>query len=252
MTVTLETCPKCGYVRSGRETNPDWQCPACGVAYRKYAAYLARMEARLAPRSPATGVPGLAGDASLWTLVGANLLTLVLAFVFSWQLYDLMAVYWAQSVIIGVSYVSRVLKLESFSTEGFRINNRAVAPTAATKRQTAGFFALHFGFFHVVYLVFILAETGPGILFELGFVACAVAFGFNHLYSYRYHRELDRQGTPNIGKLMFTPYARIVPMHLTIIFGATMAGGPGLLLFGVLKTAADLVMHVLEHRALRK
>ena len=252
MTATAIACPKCGHVRSGRDTNPEWQCPACGVAYRKYAAYLARVEAQVAPRSQATGVPGIAGDASIWTLVGANVLTLVLAFVFSWRVHDLMAVYWVQSVIIGASYVARMLKLESFSTEGFRINNRAVQPTAATKRQTAGFFAVHFGFFHFVYLVFILAETGAGILFELGFVACALAFGFNHLYSYRYHRELDRQGTPNIGKLMFTPYARIVPMHLTIIFTATMAGSVSLVLFGVLKTAADVIMHVLEHRSLRK
>ncbi len=252
MTSTATACPKCGHVRGGQATNPTWQCPSCGVAYGKYAAYLARLEAQVAPRTAATGAPVLAGDASVWSLVGANLLTLVLALVFSWQVHDLMAVYWVQSVIIGASYVTRMLKLESFSTDGFRINNRAVAPTVETKRQTAGFFAIHFGIFHVAYLVFILAETGPGILLELGFIACAIAFGFNHLYSYRYHRELDRRGTPNIGKLMFTPYLRIIPMHLTIIFGATMAGSLSLLLFGLLKTAADVTMHLVEHKTLRK
>ena len=69
----------------------------------------------------------------------------------------------------------------------------------------------------------------------------------NHYYSYRYHRESDRRGTPNIGTLMFTPYARVLPMHLTIIFGASMIGG-GVLFFGILKTIADVVMHQIEHK----
>lgn len=29
------TCPKCAYVRKPADTQPEWQCPACGVAYAK-------------------------------------------------------------------------------------------------------------------------------------------------------------------------------------------------------------------------
>lgn len=28
-----------------------------------------------------------------------------------------------------------------------------------------------------------------------------------------------REGVPNLGAMMFAPYARIVPMHMTIILG---------------------------------
>lgn len=28
-------CPKCKYIRKSTETVPDWQCPACGIAYSK-------------------------------------------------------------------------------------------------------------------------------------------------------------------------------------------------------------------------
>jgi hypothetical protein len=28
-------CPKCGHVRPKDATNPEWQCPACGVCYAK-------------------------------------------------------------------------------------------------------------------------------------------------------------------------------------------------------------------------
>jgi hypothetical protein len=52
---------------------------------------------------------------------------------------------------------------------------------------------------------------------------------------------------------MFLPYGRVIPMHLTIILGTFFSGGTaGLLIFGGLKTAADIVMHKVEHRLLRR
>jgi hypothetical protein len=29
-------CPKCSHVRPSDATNPDWQCPACGICYAKF------------------------------------------------------------------------------------------------------------------------------------------------------------------------------------------------------------------------
>ena len=87
----------------------------------------------------------------------------------------------------------------------------------------------------------------------MGILACIVGFAVSHAYSYRYHLELDRRGTPNIGFLMFTPYARIIPMHAIIVLGiAAMPNATGLVLFGLLKTGADVVMHVIEHKVLAR
>ena len=33
--VTGKVCGSCGHVRKSTDTNPDWQCPACEVAYDK-------------------------------------------------------------------------------------------------------------------------------------------------------------------------------------------------------------------------
>jgi hypothetical protein len=43
-------------------------------------------------------------------------------------------------------------------------------------------------------------------------------------------------------------------MHFTIILGGTVAGsGPGaVVLFGALKTVADVLMHYVEHRVLQR
>ena len=246
-------CPKCGHVRAPGASVPDWQCPACGIAYHKYAAYLE--QARRIVRPPAAGEPSpaIAVDGSVWSLVLANVLALAVAWHQDWSAGSLMILYWLQSVVIGVSNVFRILALDKFSTENFRMNGRHVDPTPAVKWQVAIFFAVHYGFFHFVYLMFLVTDARGEPLIDRWFWLCAAAFALNHWWSYRYNRDIDRQGTPNIGTLMFTPYVRIVPMHLTIIFGGLL--GPGaakLLLFGALKTGADVAMHAAEHAQLKK
>jgi len=196
-------------------------------------------------------VPGrVPADHSLPVLLASNLLTIVVALVQDWDLNELMWIYWGQSLIIGYFNVQRILGLEKFSTQGFRINNHAVAPTRRTQRETATFFALHYGLFHLVYGVFLVGDSAPGDSATLVMVlVCTGAFYLNHRYSFRYHRARDRARVPNIGSIMFFPYLRIIPMHLTIIFGHALAGQGhfSLLLFLLLKTAADLAMHLVEH-----
>lgn len=246
-------CAKCGYQRRPTDTEPTWQCPSCGIAYHKYQAYIARASEKVKPRPVAAGVPSIGADSSVWALVGVNVLAIFAAVIFDWQLVDLMAVYWLQSVVIGVSYYRRIMSLEKFSTENFTINNQAVDPTPETKRKTAAFFVMHFSIFHLGYLVFIFSDKGGALEPTLGLLGAGVAFAINHLYSYRYHLELDRQGTPNIGRMMFTPYVRVIPMHLAIVLGATTDGGlGGVLLFGAMKTVADVSMHIIEHTQMRK
>lgn len=212
-------------------------------------------------------------DRALKAIVAANAATLVLALWQQWSLLQLMWPYWMQSVIIGWYARQRILKLREFSTEGLRINKRAVAPTPETQRQVASFFALHFGFFHVVYLAFLLmfstsadsagfvtvnhegggtSEVYMGHLHPLDYLAfglLSLGFWGSHRASHREHVRADLSGCPNLGTLMFLPYARVVPMHLTIILGVVM-GDAAVWLFALLKTGADVIMHKVEHRLL--
>ena len=183
------------------------------------------------------------------SLLAANLLTIVLALYEGWDLREMMLIYWAQSVIIGYFNVRRILELHRFSTENFQMNGVRPPETPKTKRQTATFFALHYGFFHAIYLVFLLTGTEEFQGSWLMLAACTIAFYLNHRYSYLQYRDEDRKRKPNIGNIMFFPYARIVPMHLTIVAGLAVGTTTttGLLLFLVLKSAADVVMHLVEH-----
>jgi len=190
-------------------------------------------------------------DLSFWALIVSNLLVILWALIEKWSLGLIMWVYWSQSVAIGVLWFFKILSLKEFSTKGFKINGRSVGPTASTKVQTAVFFLVHYGFFHVVYAVFLCAELKPVRTWPIFFLAGV--FFIYQCFSFFYNRKWDDKRKPNIGTMMFFPYARIIPMHFTIILGGTLTGdsyksGIALALFMLLKTIADVVMHVVERR----
>jgi hypothetical protein len=188
-------------------------------------------------------------------LLLSNALTAILALVLRWPLETLLWPFWIQSIVIGWYSRRRILSLRQFSTEGFRINDQPVPETPASLRKTASFFALHYGFFHVGYGAFLVSRAAGLALWDwLAFTAMAVSFALSHGTSFRQNLEADSRGRPNLGTLMLLPYARIVPMHLTILFGSTLAGDSpvAVLLFSGLKTGADVVMHHVEHRVLQR
>ncbi len=192
------------------------------------------------------------------SLILANLATISMALVFQWPTGLLLWPYWIQSVIIGWFSRRRILALQDFSTDGLKVNDQPVEPTLHTQRRTANFFALHYGLFHFAYAIFLWPGSKPlSTLDWLGIAVSALTFAANHRHSFQRNVEADAAGKPNIGTLMFLPYARIVPMHLAILLGGAIAGGAAhspitTLLFGGLKTAADVAMHVLEHRILQR
>ncbi|MEM8884468.1 MAG: DUF6498-containing protein [Planctomycetota bacterium] len=203
---------------------------------------------------------------SAWAILASNAITMAFAWFQHWDLRPLMVIYWCQSIIIGGFNFARMIKLRQFSTEGLKSNGQPVPETAKGKWSTAIFFAIHYGFFHVGYLVFLLIEVGGGSprdrfggpwepstidLFLIG--AGIFSFLVGHGISFRKNVEADLAGRPNLGTMMFLPYARIIPMHLTIIFGFWFGSQRGaVMLFMTLKTVADLIMHHVEHRVMQK
>ncbi len=199
-------------------------------------------------------------DVSAKVLVLSNLITIVLAVVFSWSIIIILWSYWLQSVIIGLFNFIKILTLKDFSTKGMFAGAQASpVPSAGLKIFIAFFFAFHYGFFHLIYAVFLSMFTAASFFLssfsftDLSFILLSgIIFFFNHLFSFIYYSKKP-QKKQNIGKVMMFPYARIIPMHLTIIFGGIfLATGIGsvfvIILFLGLKTIADLVMHLIEHK----
>ncbi len=182
----------------------------------------------------------------------ANALTLVAAIVLDWSPAWLLWPYWIQSVVIGWYARKRMLNLDRFSTKGFTSGGKPVPEDDSGKRSTASFFAFHYGFFHVGYLVFLLdSHWVDGLWNWLALLACGVSFVLSQRATYAVQHAADLRGVPNLGRMMATPYLRIVPMHLILLFG-TSSDGEGnagvLIVFTVLKTAADLALDAIDRR----
>jgi hypothetical protein len=187
------------------------------------------------------------------SLLLANLLVMDMVVVNGWLIYEILIIYWFQSVIIGFFQFLKILSLKRFSVDGFKINNHPAKETENTKNFTAIFFAFHYGLFHFVYFIFLVAQGGfIGFLSTGKFYSLSITviiFLINHAFSFMYYKQKIALQKPNIGKLMFQPYARIVPMHLFIVSGGLLSSGPFVTVFFIsLKTIADLVMHLLEHK----
>ncbi len=182
-------------------------------------------------------------------LLISNALTLVVALILKWPLALVIWPYWIQSVIIGWYARKRMLALKKFSTEGFTSNDEPVPENEKGKRSTASFFVIHYGFFHFVYLIFLLGVVKLDSAWDaFWIIVCGCSYVFAQSKTCEQQIASDALGKPNLGKLMFLPYLRILPMRLTIIFG--MMGGStfSILFFMALKTIADVLLDRFDRR----
>ena len=201
-------------------------------------------------------------------LLVANILTIAFAIAGNWDAATAMFIYWAQSVIVGIFTVISLLGVDTaaLASEMGKSLKASGGSGEVSKRFTlfyqcllAGFFALHYGLFHWGYYS-IIVESGLFGTVDFAspdvWISCGIFFA-NHLYSHLYYRHDGRKVVDYVNEEFFRPYYRILPMHLTIIFGAmvilvlTVAGitttMPVLVLFLALKTYTDLDMHVKKH-----
>jgi hypothetical protein len=174
---------------------------------------------------------------SLLALAAGNLLVMGAYALGRVGLAEVLWTYWLQSVAIGVFNVLRIRRLDGFSTEGLTSNGHPVPRTEAAKRSTARFFALHYGAFHVAYFVMLLARYRPEAGAWLWLLPAGIGLLLSERDTFARHRRTDPTWEPNLGTLLFLPYLRVIPMHLSLL-AATGVG----LLFLPLKLAADVAM----------
>lgn len=186
-------------------------------------------------------------------LVLANLVPLGGVLAGWWSAFEIVLLFWAENVVIGLFQVARM------------------AVVMLRKREwemmvLIPFFCLHYGMFTFVHGIFVMAMLAPpeaeglpdglalllspaGLLFALLALVASHAFSFvvNFVAGGEW-RGMDA------GRLMKDPYARVVVLHLVIIGGGAAAlalGEPlwALAALVVLKIAVDLVAHRRRHRA---
>lgn len=213
-----------------------------------------------------------AWEPSKKSLLASNLLVIALAVVFGWSLLTILWIYWLQSVIIGIFTIPKFF-LAKFETG----NKGANFVVIFFQIFLAVFFTIHYFGFHLGYAMFLLAfsaiassgAAAAGLLQGANILAVlfsGAVFFINHLYSMRYNYIVKKSNNPLELRDTFTgPYARILPMHLTIMAAsfvlvplnnASIGNVPLvnfaepiiIVFFLLLKTYADLAAHDWLHK----
>ncbi len=188
-------------------------------------------------------------DQSFWSLLIINVAIIVYYLCYNTGFKTLVWIYWAQSVLIGVFTFLQLATVRTLKSGSITFNNTAVGNDKKGRGCLSAFFAVHYGFFHLGYFIFIftitdLKEAFDWTLFELS----VGAFALDQLWNFLRMKEWEKTHKVNGGVIFFLPYARIVPMHLTILLPKFIGFIPQLGLFLVLKMFADLLMHVIAVR----
>lgn len=118
----------------------------------------------------------------------------------------------------------------------------------------AFFFLFHFGFFHLVYFIFLLGMIsdfgGFGDTDILKYLIFAL-FGNTVLSTVVSDLKRDSQEKKSPVGVMFQPYIRIVPMHLLIMLGFNESAETisiVFIIFIILKSLADLLTHIVVNQ----
>jgi len=196
------------------------------------------------------------------------------AFFLGWEAFDIVLLYWAENLAVGFYNILKI----AFVKVSHPIEHLG-------KLFLIPFFAVHYGGFTAVHGFFVLmlfkkgeapfpaGDTWPCFFVFLQmlvnvikqaysvmstpmryalaglFLSHGVSFVYNYLLKGEYART-------NPQKLMSSPYARVVVMHLAIIIGAFVSMALGspvavLAVLVVLKTALDVKLHLKEHRKIK-
>ena len=192
---------------------------------------------------------------SALALILANLVTVAFAEWQSWNVIELLWIYWIQGIFMGLFTWCRILDLKQFSTEGLVVDGKQLEATPQTQQRYAWAFLAGYGGFHLLYLFGWLnrLEKPSSETHDIFFFVCILAFMLNHAFSYFYNRRADMKGTPNLGAIFGYPMVRVVLMYGIMVIGINMVGLRNvsesrdfLLLVLLLKTLADVLMHMAQ------
>lgn len=183
-------------------------------------------------------------------LIIANLVPLVGAIFFGWDVLDIVLIYWVENLIVGAFSILRILNVRSETG-------------AKGKFFMAGFFTIHYGIFCLVHGVFVITFLGDSqmggafseaILRLSGELKWAVlgliaSHGFSFFRNYLGSGENKRT---SLSVEMAAPYPRMLALHMAIVFGgfAVKALGQPVFLLIILvtaKTIADWKLHLKAH-----
>lgn len=157
-------------------------------------------------------------------------------------------IYWLQSVIIGFFNFVDLLTIKNYDAGDTKINGQPL--TEKSRGCLPWFFAMHFGIFHLVYMIFIAVYLGINVDKRFFLIGVA-AFLSESLAAFIRQKNAEQQIKFDIGSIFFLPYLRVIPMHLMIMSSVFLSVQPSVI-FLVLKTIADILSYMWYQRMWEK
>ncbi len=178
-------------------------------------------------------------------LVAVNLLPLAGVLFFGWSVYEVVLLFWAENLVLGLYAIARMVTLYRRNGDGRVL---LLIP----------FFCFHFGVFTLVHGLFVMAMFRPedhvagatGMSLWVPFLALLISHGAS--YTMNFLGKQEYRGMKG-EEVMVAPYKRVAILHVTILAGGFLVSALGqpayaLVLLVVLKIGIDVVTHVGEHR----
>jgi hypothetical protein len=210
---------------------------------------------------------------SVYPLIVANIYPLIGVLFFGWTPGSILFLYWFETLIVGFFNVLKMIfaqgselpeKAKDTIDAAVPINERTYYyVNQALKFVMIPFFIIHFGGFSLGHGIFVFSlvnnRLGGTAGLSLQEVTTEILGGvamlfISHLLSF-YINFIGKGEYKNatVNQLFSQPYARVVIMHLTLIFGMMLTmtlGSPFFMiaLFVVLKMVADVIAHLSERR----
>ncbi|HWB28040.1 MAG TPA: DUF6498-containing protein [Chitinophagaceae bacterium] len=182
-------------------------------------------------------------DIGLWVLLAADIYV-TLSYINDPTIFgDIILIFYMQSVLIGVFNVLDIVTVSRV------YGNTGVGNLS--KGCTGLFFMVHYGLFHLVYLFFLPSLVNFKniqwhfvlLMFYILTASCLINFIQDKIR--------NRHEAMNIGAMFFLPYARVIPIHLTILAPKFLNVSTPVV-FLILKTFADIITYVVYRRAVFK
>lgn len=184
-------------------------------------------------------------DWSFWSLLIANIITMVWALKESWSLSLLIWVYFSQNIILGFFWLVKVFDSIADGSYTRNVSNAIV-------------FLLHYLPIHFLYGIVLCQSDlfGKELLANFKYIlAMGGIFFLSEIISYFAGSMLNRAKPLNLATVQLLPYARILPMHFVMFVGIgfeVRSTNPHLIVvvFLLLKAFADIAMYLVERHSL--
>jgi hypothetical protein len=205
-------------------------------------------------------------DRSVITLILWNVIVIIWAVYAKWDGLWILFLYIVQNMIIGFFWFLKILNAQNlYSKNPFNENARPIPAGYLTRLGVGITFLAVFTAANLFYFLYLLLLSGrlPVERFEQifkGLVTCGMLFFVDQFLVYRKNRDKDEFKWAHIRKVVYYPFIRVVPMHLTLrLIGHALflqiAKGKAvditseqMVLFLTLKAVADVISYIVVKR----